>query len=133
MIEPMVSVYRGALKTDTLQNVLERIVDNLDFHLRELKAPESNNCISNPDVLKFEMFQDHLKKVYINTKNIEYEENVPYSDYLLTSKDGKDNLKMWGFDDIMLQLIVYRLGSYSYFTCDVHPVQTVPIHESHAA
>ena len=119
MIETRASVFSGSMQGLRIEEVRGRIIESMDFYLRGLSNKVDETRDYRNIRFKFELTQQEEKHLKLNAKNTEYQEYFHYNDDVPTSVESRNKLKLYGFTDIMFDLLIYRLGSYSYYTCDV--------------
>lgn len=119
MIETRASVFSGSMQGLRIEEVRGRIIESMDFYLRGLRDKVDKNWDYRNIRFKFELTQQEEKHLKLNAKNTEYQEFFHYNDGVPTSVESRKKLKLYGFTDIIFDLLIYRLGSYSYYTCDV--------------
>lgn len=119
MIKTRASVFSGSMQGLRIEEVRGRIIEIMDFYLRSLPDKVDKNRDYRNIRFKFELTQQEEKHLKLNTKNTEYQEFFHYNDGVPTSVESRNKLKLYGIADIIFDLLIYRLGSYSYYTCDV--------------
>lgn len=119
MIETRASVFSGSMQGLRIEEVRGRIIESMDFYLRSLPDKVDKNRDYKKVRFKFDLTQQDEKHLKLNAKNTEYQEDFHYNDGVPTSVESRAKLKLYGFVDIIFDLLIYRLGSYSYYTCDV--------------
>lgn len=119
MIETRASVFSGSMQGLAIEEVRGRIIESMDFYLRSLPEKVDKNRNYRNIRFKYELTQQEEKHLKINTKNTEYQEDFHYNDGVPTSVESRAKLKLYGFSGIIFDLLIYRLGNYSYYTCDV--------------
>lgn len=118
MIRSIRSAYKGTLNSD-----LSDLKYNVCQYIREQIMSADFPCKEEPSC---EMdFAEIMQKIFgfghitLNDKNTEYQEEFLLSDYGLDS-DLEKCLHKYGFCDMVINLTIYRLGSYSYFNTEVN-------------
>lgn len=119
MIESRASVFSGSMQGLRIEEVRGRIIESMDFYLRSLPDKVDKNRDYTKIRFKFDLTQQDWKSLKVNTKNTEYQEDFHYNDSVPTTVESREKLKLYGFVDIIFDLLIYRLGNYSYYTCDV--------------
>ena len=117
MIKTFNSAFKGkllgdipALKHDICQAIHELLVD-IDYVI----DAEPSCDIDHARNLQMIFGHGHIQ---INTKNIEYQEEYLLSEFG-DDADQRNTLNKLKWEDIFIRLIIYRLGSYSYYGVEV--------------
>lgn len=117
-------------KVDAIQNGCMR-----QFSIEEIKCeaykyimcrigigvppPDCNDVDpTSPEYFMYYVFGSVEKPMFVNSKNIEYEDWFNLHDFPTENKTYK-RLAEYGIDDLNIHMIVYRLGSHSYYAVDV--------------
>ena len=94
---------------DVFTDVIDRVRDKLcDFELEK------------PDTTKLYERQCFTRKTFcrgmmsLNSKNIEATFSNHLTDYVMDNK-LKSHMDRLGLGDVLVQLVIYRLGAYSYY------------------
>jgi hypothetical protein len=118
MLEHKQSVICGTIKNMDINDIKDLIHNRIIGELRAYddSAKDDLNCSDIGFYLKHHMF--HPKFININAKNIEFGETFHLTDFV-NLQDDMDILHAFGMADILFELTIYRLGQYSYFTCDL--------------
>lgn len=99
----------NATTNDIFQDVFGRVYDIL-----------SNPHLETPDFTTLFGRTGFTRQVFvkgsiaINTKNIEATMSQHFENHIMSNK-CKNNMDRLGVADVLVQLIIYRLGSYSYY------------------
>lgn len=126
MIEAKESVICGTIKNMDMNDIKDHIYRSVIGELRcwDRKTKDDLNCSDVGFYLKHHMF--HPGFLHINAKNIEYQESFHLTD-MFHSQDDIEILQKYGFADILFELVIYRIGQYSYFSCDLTFLRPDPV------
>ena len=123
MINTIPYAYKGTVNQD-IENIKNDIIDFVRKDIMSANIPlnekPERQTWQEYDADKFIIFGD--KKITLNSKNIEYEEEFNLSEYIMTNEIS-ERLFMLDWKDVWVRLTVYRLGQYSYWVATVDYVR----------
>lgn len=117
MIKTLNSAFKGqlscdinSLKWEICKNIRDKLV-NGDYSIDAEPSCDFDNSRN------LQMIFGHAH-ISLNSKNVEYEEMYKLSDYGDDS-DVHSILTKLKWEDIFINLTIYRIGSYSYFNIEL--------------
>lgn len=125
MIECINAHIQGQVKDNSITDLQNHIIDIIEYKYENL-IPETGKCEWGPAVdashyAAFLMFgNEHY--IGLNSKNIEFSENFHYENFRPRSEAMDKMISKTPIKDFLIHLMVYRVGSYSYFAATVTPL-----------
>ena len=123
MINTIPYAYKGTVNQN-IENIKDIVTDYVRADILRADIPlnekPERQTWQEYDMDKIAIFGD--KKITLNSKNIEYEEEFSLSDYIMTNEINQ-RLFYLDWADVCVKLTVYRLGQYSYWVATVDYVR----------
>ena len=125
MIERIESHMQGQVRDMSIEDIKEYIVRFITNRYERLFSEKIGDKDWEPvDKSRYAAYlmfgQEHF--VSVNSKNIEFVESFHYENFAPMTEDQEKMIKKGWVKDFLIQLYVYRLGSFSYFIANITPL-----------
>lgn len=126
MITQLVSHIYGELTNKSVEdvraNICQCISSAFESSCVNVENPENLTPKQASDSIRCKMFGPN-RYISVNSKNIEYGETLHFVNFgLPLSQTVQEKLEKGFVKDFLIQLTVYRLGQYSYYSAEITPL-----------
>ena len=118
MLEAKTSTFGGTIKNASIEDIKDHICMMAIGSIKTLdEKPKKEYDREGYQYWLQDKLFGPARFIHINGKNIEFSTSFHLSDNIMTS-NIREKMSELGIGDVLIELIIYRLGQYSYFSAE---------------